>query len=178
MNSSCGGTSIGDTCMVFCAERYQADIIASLRVDFSKCFSLNYNETCVVRCSVGHPGVDDKNTPGFISDSDVYLKGSLECAEESANCPPSERWPTACCLATITSSRQTVTCQELQVQTTAACSLWRKGRVGQPSKEVADKTILQHQVAGVSCQLRSCSRAESKSKRFGISQQHECVVSK
>ena len=55
MNSRCGGTSIGDTCMVFCAERYQADIIASLRVDFSKCFSLNYNETCVVRCSVGHP---------------------------------------------------------------------------------------------------------------------------
>ena len=27
------------------------DVIASVRVDFSECFSLTYNETCVVRCS-------------------------------------------------------------------------------------------------------------------------------
>ena len=82
VNSSCGGASIGDTCMVFCAEGYQAvpndtstwtcacnssdntvdwecevplclvvtcDVNASLRVDFSECFSLTCTETCVVR---------------------------------------------------------------------------------------------------------------------------------
>ena len=43
-----------------------------------------------------------------------------------------------------------------QVQTTAACSLWQKGRVGQRSREAADQTTLQHQVAGVSGQLRGC----------------------
>ena len=39
------------------------DVIASLRVDFSECFSLTYNETSVVRCSVGYTGVGDKNIP-------------------------------------------------------------------------------------------------------------------
>ena len=48
-----------------------------------------------------------------------------------------------------------------QVQTTAACSSWTT------IKEVADKTISQHRVAGVSCQLRSCARAESEGRRFG-----------
>ena len=90
-NSSCRGASVGDTCIVFCAEEYRAvsndtstvtcaynsscDVIASLRVDFSKCFSLTYNETCVVHCSVGYTGVDDKNTLEFIGDSDVHLHG-------------------------------------------------------------------------------------------------------
>ena len=94
VNLSCGGPSIGDTCLVFCVEGYPAvsndtsiltcaynssdntarrenevplclvvtrDVIASL-TDFSECFSFNYNETCVVRCSLGHTGVEDKNT--------------------------------------------------------------------------------------------------------------------
>ena len=116
VNSSCGGATVGDTCMVFCAEGYQAvsydtsiltcaynssdntvdwegkvplclvvtcDVIASSRKDFSECFSLTYNETCVVRCSVGYTGVGDKNIPEFMGDSDGHLKGSLECAEKS-----------------------------------------------------------------------------------------------
>ena len=122
MNSSCGGASIGDTCMVFCAEEYQAvsndtstcDVMASLRVDFSKCFSLTFNETCVVCCSVGYPGVDDKNT--------LYLQG-LECTEESSE------------LSTVrTLAERVLPCDDhfvqTQVQTTEACSLWQKGRVG------------------------------------------------
>ena len=106
--------SIGDTCMVVCAEGYQAvsndtsiltrnssdntvhwedevplclvvtwDVIASLRVDFSECFSFTNNETCVVRCSAGYTGVGDKNTTEFMGDSDGHFQGSLECAEES-----------------------------------------------------------------------------------------------
>ena len=39
------------------------DIIASLRVDSSECFSITYNETCVVRCSLGYLGVGDTNVP-------------------------------------------------------------------------------------------------------------------
>ena len=138
MNSSCVGASISDTCLVYCAEGYQAvsndtsiltcaynssdntahrenevplclvvtrDVIASLS-DFSECFSFTYNETCVVRCSAGHTGVDDKTATEFKGDSDGHLQGSLECRW---NCPPSERWPSVFCFATITSSRQTAT---------------------------------------------------------------------
>ena len=171
MNSSCGGASIGDTCMVFCAEGYQAvsndtstcDVIASSRVDFSKCFSLTCNETCVVRCYVGYPGVDDKNT--------LHLQGSLEFAEESSE------------LSTVRAlAERDLPCDdhfvETQVQTTAASSLWQKGRVGQPSRRWRTKTILQHEVAGVCCQLRGGPRAESKSWEVGNPQHHECLVSK
>ena len=59
------------------------DVIAPLRVDFSECFSFTYNETCVVRCSVGYTGVGDNNTTEFIGDSDGHFQGSFECAEES-----------------------------------------------------------------------------------------------
>ena len=52
-------------------------------MDFSECFSLTYNEMCVVHCSAGYTGVGDKNTPEFIGDSDDHLEGSLECAEAS-----------------------------------------------------------------------------------------------
>ena len=59
------------------------DVIASFRVDFSECFSFTYNETCVVRCSVGYTGVGDKNTTEFKGDSHGHFQGSLERAEES-----------------------------------------------------------------------------------------------
>ena len=65
-----------------------------------------------------------------------------------------------------------------QVQTTAACSLWQKGRVEQSSRKRRTKRFGKHQVAGVSCQLRGCSRAESKNRALGILQRHECLVSK
>ena len=206
-NSSCRGAPIGDSCMVFCAEEYRAvsndtstvtcaynssdntvdwegdvplclvvncDVIASLRVDFSKCFSLACNETCVVHCSVGYTGVDDKNTLEFKGDSDVHLHGS-ESLELS----------TVQALAELVLPREDHFVQTdgdvsgTQMQTTAACSLCgKKGSSWATNKEVADKTILQHQVAGVGCQLRSCSRAESKSRRLGILHQRECLVSK
>ena len=60
-----------------------------------------------------------------------------------------------------------------QVRTTAAYSPWQKGRVEQriaTIKEVAGKTMLQHQDVGgrrVSCQLRGCPRAEPKSREVG-----------
>ena len=147
VSSSCGGAPIGDTCMVFCAEGYQAvsndtltltctcnssdntvdwegevplclvvtcDVIASLRVDFSECFSLTYYETCVVRCSVGYTGVGDKNIPEFTSDSDGHFQGPLECAEESLEVSTVRTLAQRVLPSTITSSRQTVTCQELR----------------------------------------------------------------
>ena len=59
VNSSCGGASIGDMCLVFCAEGYQAvsnetspltcacdrcdnSLCFSFGIDFSACFSLTY----------------------------------------------------------------------------------------------------------------------------------------
>ena len=116
VNWPCGGASIGGTCMVFCAEVYQAvsndtsiltcsydssdntvswedevplclvvtwDVLASLRVDFTECFSLTFNETCVVRCTVFYTLVGDKNTTECMGDNDGHFQGSLECAEES-----------------------------------------------------------------------------------------------
>ena len=58
------------------------DVIASLRVDFSEFSSFTHNETCVVRCSVGYPGVGDKNVTEFTGNSG-HFQGSLESAEES-----------------------------------------------------------------------------------------------
>ena len=109
VNSTCRDASIGDTCLVFRAEGYQAvpndtsiltcshnssdntalclvvtwDVIASLRADSSEYFRFTYNETCVVRCSVGYPGVGVKNTTEFTGDSDGRFQSSLDCAEES-----------------------------------------------------------------------------------------------
>ena len=57
------------------------------------------------------------------------------CAGGHWNCPPSECWPSTCCFRTITSSRQTVTCQELRCKLQLPNSLWQKGRVGQPSRK-------------------------------------------
>ena len=54
-----------------------------------------------------------------------------------------------------------MSCQELRC---------KRQRPALTIKEVADKTFLQHRAAGVSCQLRSCSRAESKSRRLKIPQ--------
>ena len=113
---------------------------ASLKVDFTECFSLTYNETSVVRCSVGYTGVGDK----------TILEAPWSVQRSRWNCPPSERWPSASCLVTVTSSRQTVTCQELR------CKRPRPALCGKRTswatiKEVADKTILQHQMVGVSC---------------------------
>ena len=91
-----------DTCMVFASEGYQAvlndtptstcaynssvntvtgDIIASSRVDFSEYFNLTYNETFVVRFSVGDTGAGDRNVTEFVHSSNGHLQGCLECAE-------------------------------------------------------------------------------------------------
>ena len=100
-NSSCGGASIGDTCMVFCAEGYQAvsnetstltcacdrcdnHLCLSFGVDFSECFSNTCSETCVVRCSVGDMRAGDNNHTEFMRGSHGHLQGSLECAGELA----------------------------------------------------------------------------------------------
>ena len=103
-------------------------VIDSLRADFFECFSLPYNETCVVRCST----VGNKDIPEFTDDSDGHLQGSLECAEESLE------------FSTVrTLAERVLPCDDhflqtdgdvsgSQVQMTAACSLWQKGRVGQP----------------------------------------------
>ena len=93
------------------------DIIASLRVDFLKCFSLTYNETCVVPCSIGYTGVDDKTTPEFRGDSDVE---SLELSTGRALAE--------CVLSCNDHFVQTDgDVSGTQVRTTAACSLWQKG---------------------------------------------------
>ena len=114
---TCRGSSIVDTCMVFCAEEYQAgsndtststcshsssgntvdwvgevplcqvatgDVIASLRVDFSECFGLTYQETSVVRHSVGDAGAGNQNHIEFLRGGHGHLHGSLECAGERA----------------------------------------------------------------------------------------------
>ena len=60
------------------------DIIASSRVDFSEYFSLTYNETFVVRSSVGDTGAGDRNVTEFVHSSNGHLQGCLECAEALA----------------------------------------------------------------------------------------------
>ena len=124
---------------------------ASLRVDFSKCFSLTYNETCVVRCSAGCTGVDDKNTPEFTGDSDGHVQGSLECAEESLE------------LSTVrTLAEGVLPWNEHFVEKNGRNSgandsgllSVAKGSSWTTIMEVADKTIVRRQVAGVSCRLR------------------------
>ena len=59
------------------------DVIASLRVDFSECFSISYNETRVVRCSVGYTRVGDKNASEFTGHSDGHFQGYLVSLELS-----------------------------------------------------------------------------------------------
>ena len=65
------------------------------------------------------------------------------------NCPPSERWQSASSLATITSSRQTVTRQELR------CKRQRPARVGQPSRKWRAKRFrnIEWRVSVVSCEV-------------------------
>ena len=168
VNSSCGGTSIGDTCMVFCAEGHQAvshdtstltcaynssdntvewkgevplclvvtcDVIAPLTVDFSERFNLTCNETCVVHRSVGYTGVGDKNTPEFIGESDGHLQGSMECAEESLELSTVRVLAERVFVSDDQFVQRDGDMSGTQVQTTAACSLWEKGRVGQPSRK-------------------------------------------
>ena len=60
------------------------DVIASLRVDFSECFSLTCSETSFVRSLVGDTGAGDKKTTDFIGGNQGHLQGSLECAGELA----------------------------------------------------------------------------------------------
>ena len=57
------------------------DIIASSRVDFSEYFSLTYNETFVVRSSMGDTGAGDRNVTEFLHSGNGHLQGCLECAE-------------------------------------------------------------------------------------------------
>ena len=95
VNSSCGSASIGDTCMVFCTEVYQAvlnetstltcacdrcdnPLCHSFGIDFSECLSLTYNETCVVRYSVRDTGAGDRNVTEFLRGSNGHLHGSLD----------------------------------------------------------------------------------------------------
>ena len=127
------------------------DVVASLRVDSSKCFSLTHNETCVVRCSAGCTRVDDKNTPEFTGDSDGHVQGSLECAEESLE------------LSTVrTLAEGVLPWNEHFVEKNGRNSgandsgllSVAKGSSWTTIMEVADKTIVRRQVAGVSCRLR------------------------
>ena len=149
VNSSCGGASIGDTCVVFFAEGYPLTcacdrcdnpLCLSFGIDFSDCFSLTYNETCVVRFSVEDTGTGHRNVTEFMLGRPPGFLGV--CGERS--CPPSECRPSAFCLGTITSSRQTVTSQELKckLQLPVLC-----GRRVELSNHPG-------QVAGVSGQLR------------------------
>ena len=139
VNSSCGSASIGDTCMVFCTERHQTvlnetstltcacdrcdnPLCLSFGIDFSECFSLTYNETCVVRCSVGDTGAGDRNVTEFLRGSDGHLQGPLECPEELAELSTIRLSAECVCLGTIiiqTGGNVSGT----QVQTTDACSL-------------------------------------------------------
>ena len=82
----------------------------------TECFSFTYNETCVVRCSVGYRGVGDKNTTEFMGDSDGHFQGSLECVEESLE------------LSTVrTLAERVLPCDERFVQTNGNEFLQRDG---------------------------------------------------
>ena len=78
---------------------------------------------------VDDTGVGDKNTMELKGDSDGHLQDSLKCAEESR------------ALAERVLPRDDHFIQTdgnvlgTQVQTTAACSLWQKGRVEPPSRK-------------------------------------------
>ena len=154
------------------------DVIASLIVDSSECSSFTYNETCVVRCSVDYTGVGGKNIPELTRDSDGHLQGSLECAEESLESSTFRTLAERVLLCDDHFVQTDGDVSGTQVQNDSGLLSVAKGSSWATIKEVANKTILQHRVAGVSCQPRSCSRAESKSRRLGIPKQHECLVSK
>ena len=85
--------------------------------------------------------VGEKNTTEFTGDSYGHLQGSLKCAEESLE------------LSTVRVLVERVLPRDdhfvqtdgdvsgTQVQTTAACSLWQKGRVGPPSGKWRTKRL-------------------------------------
>ena len=178
VNSRCRGTSIGDTCTVFCAEGYQAvsketsaltcvcDRCANPRclsfgIDCSECFRIIYNETCIVRCLVGDTGVDDNDTTELKGDSDGHLQDSLGCAEESrALAGP-------VLLRDDHFTRIDSNVSGTQVQTTAACSLWHKGRVEPPSRKWRTKRLFntKWRVSGVSYEVAKDGRQRTDRTR-------------
>ena len=180
VNSSCRGTSVGDTCTVFCAEGYQAvsnetsaltcvcDRCAnppclSFGIDCSECFRLTYNETCIVHCLVGDTGVDDKNTTELKGDSDGHLQDSLGCAEES------RALAGRVLLRDDHFTRTDSNVSGTQVQTTAACSLWHKGRVEPPSRKWRTKRLFntRWRVSGVSYEVAKDGRQRTDRTRGG-----------
>ena len=97
--------------------------------------SATYKETCVVRCSLGDTGAGDRNVTEYTRDGNGHLQGSLECAEELAELS-TIRMLAKCVLPSDDHFVQTDgNVSGTQVQTTAACSLWQKGRVEQPSRK-------------------------------------------
>ena len=159
------GTLIGDTRRVFCDGGYQAilndiptltcacqcsdnmvdwegevplclevtgDVIASLRVNFSECFRIPYNETCVVRYSVGDTRVGDRYVTEFFR-GNGHLQGSLECAEVLAGSSTYRR--SVECMLSWDDYFVHTDSNVSGMQTTAVCSLWQRGRVGQSSRK-------------------------------------------
>ena len=111
------------------------DINASSRVDFSEYFSLTYNETCAVRSSEGDTGADDRNVTEFYAVAMVTFRVPWSVRRRWRNCSPFECWSSACCLGTITSFRQTVTCQELRCQPQLHVVEEQRGRVEESSRK-------------------------------------------
>ena len=127
---------------MFCAEGYQAvlnetstltcacdrcdnNFCLSFGIDFSECFSLSYNETCVIRYLVGDTGAGDRNVTEFFRGSNGHVQGSLEPAKLSTI-----RLSAECVLRRDDHFVQTDgDVSGTQVQTTA------EGRVEQPSRK-------------------------------------------
>ena len=137
------GTLIGDTCKVFCDGGSQAilydlpaftcacdssdnpvdwkgevpiclEVTCDLRVDSSECLSSPTMKHVLFAVQWVTWESATRLSQSLRVTVTVTSRVPWSVRRSRWTCPPSECWPSASCLATITSSRQTVTCQELR----------------------------------------------------------------